>query len=131
MKPNQVEDEYIWVQEMQQRMAKLAKEQQSHSEAEKERLKEQHWMHCPKCGDKMIPKNSSMYCERGKMMLTHTLYARFNARFIERVTEEPLLQRTQNPRGRFFCPACGQRMKFVGGYVQCPDSHGSITVWQR
>ena len=74
----------------------------------------------------MISKNSSMYCERGKMLLTHTLYARFNARFIERVTEEPLLQRTQNPRGRFFCPACGQRMKFVGGYVQCPDGHGSI-----
>jgi hypothetical protein len=30
MKPNQTEDEYIWIQEMQQRMAKLAKEQQSH-----------------------------------------------------------------------------------------------------
>ena len=74
----------------------------------------------------MTSKNSSMYCERGKMLLPHTLYGRFNARFIERVTEEPLLQRTQNPRGRFFCPECGQRMKFAGGYVQCPAGHGSI-----
>ena len=47
------EDEYIWVQEMQQRMAKLAKEQQAQSEAEKHRLKEAHWMHCPKCGQKL------------------------------------------------------------------------------
>lgn len=53
MKPNKVEDEYIWVQEMQKRMEKLAREQQSHSEAEKQRLKEAHWMHCPKCGQKL------------------------------------------------------------------------------
>jgi hypothetical protein len=50
MKPNRNEDEYIWVQELQQRMAKLEKEQQAESEAEKLRLKEAHWMHCPKCG---------------------------------------------------------------------------------
>jgi hypothetical protein len=53
MKPNKIEDEYIWVQEMQQRMAKLENAQQSHSEAEKHRLKEAHWMHCPKCGQKL------------------------------------------------------------------------------
>src|SRR5512136_2655533 len=53
MKPNKLEDEYIWVQEMQLRMAKLAKEQQAKSEAEKHRLKEAHWMHCPKCGQKL------------------------------------------------------------------------------
>jgi len=53
MKPNRTEDEYIWVQEMQQRMAKLAAEQQAKSEAEKQRLKEAHWMHCPKCGQKL------------------------------------------------------------------------------
>ncbi len=53
MKPNKLEDEYVWVQEMQQRMAKLAKEQQAKSEAEKQRLKEAHWMHCPKCGQKL------------------------------------------------------------------------------
>jgi uncharacterized protein len=53
MKPNKLEDEYVWVQEMQQRMARLAKEQQAKSEAEKQRLKEAHWMHCPKCGQKL------------------------------------------------------------------------------
>ena len=56
MKPNKNEDEYIWVQEMQQRMAKLESEQQAESEAEKRRLKETHWMHCPKCGQKLSPQ---------------------------------------------------------------------------
>ena len=56
MKPDKNEDEYIWVQELQQRMAKLAKEQQCESEAEKRRLKETHWMHCPKCGQKLSPE---------------------------------------------------------------------------
>jgi len=53
MKPSKVEDEHIWVEEMRRRMAKLAKEQQAHSEAEKLRMKEAHWMHCPKCGQKL------------------------------------------------------------------------------
>jgi uncharacterized protein len=53
VKPNKNEDEYIWVQELQQRMAKLEKKQQAESEAEKLRLKEAHWMHCPKCGQKL------------------------------------------------------------------------------
>ena len=53
MKPSKVEDEHIWVMEMQQRMARLAKEQQEKTEAERHRLKEAHWMHCPKCGQKL------------------------------------------------------------------------------
>ena len=53
MKPNKIEDEYIWVQELQQRLAKQAKLQQVESAAEKLRLKETHWMHCPKCGQKL------------------------------------------------------------------------------
>jgi Zn-finger nucleic acid-binding protein len=56
MKPNKNEDEYIWVQEMQQRMAKLEKGQQAESEAVKRHLKEAHWMHCPKCGQKLSPE---------------------------------------------------------------------------
>jgi hypothetical protein len=56
MKPNKHEDEYIWAQELQRRMAKLEKEQQAGSEAEKLRLKEAHWMHCPKCGQKLSPE---------------------------------------------------------------------------
>jgi uncharacterized protein len=53
MRPNKTEDEYVWVQEMQQRMARIAQEQQAKSEGEKQRLKEAHWMHCPKCGQKL------------------------------------------------------------------------------
>jgi Zn-finger nucleic acid-binding protein len=30
--------------------------QQADSEAEKRRLKEAHWMHCPKCGQKLSPE---------------------------------------------------------------------------
>ena len=53
MKRSKTEDEYIWVQELQNRMARLEKEQQAESEAEKRRLKEAHWMHCPKCGQEL------------------------------------------------------------------------------
>ena len=53
MKPNKNEDEYIWVQELQQRMVKLEKQQQAESAAERLRLKEAHWMHCPKCGQEL------------------------------------------------------------------------------
>ena len=83
-------------------------------------------MFCPKCGAKMIVRNNSMYCEAGQMMLSKTLYARFQARFIERVPEEPLLRRVTKPKGNFCCPGCGKRLKFVDGYLACPDGHGSI-----
>jgi hypothetical protein len=53
MKPNQIVDQYIWVEELQKRLARLEKEQQAESEAKKLRLKEAHWMHCPKCGQKL------------------------------------------------------------------------------
>ncbi len=56
MKANRLEDEYIWVQELQNRMARLEKEQQAESEAEKRRLKDLHWMHCPKCGQTLSPE---------------------------------------------------------------------------
>ena len=56
MKPSKNEDEYIWVQELQRRMAKQEEEQQEKSDAEKLRLKEAHWMHCPKCGQKLSPE---------------------------------------------------------------------------
>ena len=52
-KPYKHEDEYIWVQELQQRMAKLKEQQPAESETEKLHLKEAHWMHCPKCGQKL------------------------------------------------------------------------------
>ena len=53
MKRTKTEDEYIWVQELQNRMARLEKEQQAQTQAERLRLKELHWMHCPKCGQEL------------------------------------------------------------------------------
>ena len=53
MKRTKSEDEYIWVHELQTRMARLEKEQQAQTQAEKLRLKELHWMHCPKCGQQL------------------------------------------------------------------------------
>jgi uncharacterized protein len=47
------EDEYVWVHELQAKMARLEHEQQAQSKAEKLRLKEAHWMHCPKCGQEL------------------------------------------------------------------------------
>ncbi len=53
MNNNNTEDEYVWVHEMRARLAKLEQEQQSQSQAEKTRLKELHWMRCPKCGQEL------------------------------------------------------------------------------
>jgi hypothetical protein len=83
-------------------------------------------MYCPKCGNKMVSKHNSMYCEAGQMMLGKTLFARFQARFVEHVPEEPLLRRVSKPRGQFFCPDCGKPLKFIDGYLACPDGHGSL-----
>jgi len=74
----------------------------------------------------MIARNNSMYCEGGQMMLGKTLFVRFQSRFIERVPEEPLLRRMNKPRGQFFCPSCGKRLKFADGYLACPEGHGSL-----
>jgi uncharacterized protein len=53
MKANKTEDEYVWVHELRSRMGRLEKQQQAQSEAQKARLKELHWMHCPKCGQEL------------------------------------------------------------------------------
>jgi len=57
MKHTKTEDEYIWVHELQTRMARLEKEQQAQTQAEKLRLKELHWMHCPKCGQQLATEH--------------------------------------------------------------------------
>jgi uncharacterized protein len=54
MKPNKIEDEYVWVQELQNRLSRREEEQQAQSYAEKVRLKELHWMQCPKCGQELV-----------------------------------------------------------------------------
>ena len=53
MKPSQIEDQHIWEQELQRRLQKLEAEQQATAEAEQHRLKERHWMRCPKCGQEL------------------------------------------------------------------------------
>ncbi len=50
VKPSENEETYVREQELKWRMQKLADEQRITAEAEKRRLKELHWMHCPKCG---------------------------------------------------------------------------------
>ena len=53
-KPSEHEENYIKEQEMKHRLHKLAQEQQALANAEKQRLKELHWMHCPKCGTELV-----------------------------------------------------------------------------
>ncbi len=57
MKPNTIEDQHVWEQEMNLRLQKLQAEQQAATQMEKRRLKELHWMHCPKCGQKLTPEH--------------------------------------------------------------------------
>jgi uncharacterized protein len=57
MKHTKTEDEYIWVHELQTRMARLEEEQQAQTETEKRRLRELHWMHCPKCGQELATES--------------------------------------------------------------------------
>jgi hypothetical protein len=54
MKPTKSEDNYIRVQEMQQRIAKLAKFDQA--EGENRHLNETHWIHCPRFGQMLSPE---------------------------------------------------------------------------
>jgi len=50
IKPSEKEEEYFARQEMQRRIAEQAKRAQALAEEEKKRLKQLHYMHCPKCG---------------------------------------------------------------------------------
>ncbi len=57
MKPSKTEDQHIWEHELHLRLQKLEAEQQAAAEAEKRRLKELHWMHCPKCGQALTTEH--------------------------------------------------------------------------
>lgn len=50
MKPTKTEEQHIRELELSRRLQMLEAEQQAAAEAKKSRLKELHWMHCPKCG---------------------------------------------------------------------------------
>ncbi|MBI5818427.1 MAG: zf-TFIIB domain-containing protein [Verrucomicrobia bacterium] len=53
IKPSQNEEKYFRELELKARLEKLAKEQETTAKAEKHRLKELHWLHCPKCGQRL------------------------------------------------------------------------------
>lgn len=53
IKPSEKEEQFFREQELKARLQKLEQEQQALAAAEKERLKDLHWMHCPKCGQKL------------------------------------------------------------------------------
>jgi acetyl-CoA carboxylase beta subunit len=53
MKTNTIEDQHVWELEQSRRLQLLEAEQQVVAETEKRQLKELHWMHCPKCGQKL------------------------------------------------------------------------------
>ena len=57
MKPSKIENQQIWEHELNRRLKRLEGEQQATVEMEKHRLKELHWMHCPKCGQELATEH--------------------------------------------------------------------------
>ncbi len=57
MTPSENEEKFFKEHELRLRMERLAQEQKAVAEGEKRRLKELHFMHCPKCGQKLAPEN--------------------------------------------------------------------------
>lgn len=53
VQPSEKEEQFFREQELKARLHKLAHEQELMAVAEKRRLKELHWMHCPKCGQQL------------------------------------------------------------------------------
>lgn len=57
VKPSEKEELYFVEQELKRQLAKARAEQEAMAVAEKRKLKELHYMHCPKCGQKLAPEN--------------------------------------------------------------------------
>lgn len=53
-KPSSNEERYFFDQELKRLLAKARAEQAAMADAEKKRLKKLHFMHCPKCGQKLF-----------------------------------------------------------------------------
>lgn len=51
--PSENEERYFKEHDLRLRMERLEQEQRALAESEKRRLKEVHYMHCPKCGQKL------------------------------------------------------------------------------
>ena len=57
VKPSDNEDQYFLEQELKKLLEKSRKEQAAMAGTEKKRLKDLHYMHCPKCGQKLFVEN--------------------------------------------------------------------------
>jgi len=57
MKSTTTEDQQVREHELRRRLEVLEEEQRATAEIEKLQLKELHWMHCPKCGQKLATEN--------------------------------------------------------------------------
>jgi hypothetical protein len=57
IKPSEKEEQYFLEQELKRQLEKAHAEQKAMAAAEKRRLKELHYMHCPKCGQKLFIEN--------------------------------------------------------------------------
>lgn len=53
VQPSEKEDEYFARQEIKRRLEEQARQAKAMAEEEKKRLKELHYLHCPKCGTKL------------------------------------------------------------------------------
>jgi len=56
-KPSENEEEYFARMEIQRRLLQQSKQAQAVAEEEKTRLKELHFMHCPKCGTRLAEES--------------------------------------------------------------------------
>ena len=54
VKPSEREEQYFLEQELKKLLEKSRQEQAAMAAGEKKRLKELHFMHCPKCGQKLF-----------------------------------------------------------------------------
>ena len=52
--PSEREEQYFKEQELKQRLQQAGEQQQKAAAEEKQRLKDLHWMHCPKCGQTLL-----------------------------------------------------------------------------
>ena len=52
--PSEREEQYFKEQELKQRLQQAGEQQQKAAAEEQQRLKDLHWMHCPKCGQTLL-----------------------------------------------------------------------------
>jgi len=56
MKPSEKEEQFFREQELKRQLAKARAEQEAMVAAERQQLKELHFLHCPKCGQRLAPE---------------------------------------------------------------------------